>query len=85
MMVSIDPNLNKGLLMPTKKNRDYAPRPIVTSLNNAMNHGPNYGVAPMEVTSLAKALSVEGKGKGSYSMDKGGRNGKAKVDLGSVE
>jgi hypothetical protein len=85
MMVSTDPNLNKGPLMPTKKNRDYAPRPIVTSLNNAMNHGANYGVAPMEVTSLAKALSVEGKGKGSYSMDKGGRNGKAKVDLGSVE
>jgi hypothetical protein len=49
-----------------------------------MNHGANYGVAPMEVTSLAKALSVEGKGKGSYSMDKGGKNGKANVDLGSM-
>jgi hypothetical protein len=47
-----------------------------------MNHGANYGVAPMEVTSLAKALSVEGKGKGSYSMDKGGKNGKSKVDIG---
>ena len=74
--------LTKDGLMPTKKNRDYAPRPEVKSLNNVMNHGANYGVAPMEVTSLAKALSVEGKGKGSYSMDKGGKNGKSKVDIG---